>query len=75
MLNLGTDSSRVLDGPADRNTVPTFETTIRYLGGFIAAYELSGDKLMLERAQELADWIIGSFGTLHGLPIGRYKFG
>ena len=55
--------------------VPTFETCIRYLGGFIAAHDLSGDQLMLDRAKELADWLIGSFGTQYGLPAGRYDFG
>lgn len=34
--------------------LPVFETTIRYLGGLLGAYELSGDRLMLERAEELA---------------------
>lgn len=31
-----------------------FETTIRYLGGLLGGYELSGDRLLLERAEELA---------------------
>jgi hypothetical protein len=34
-----------------------FETTIRYLGGFLSSYELSGYKhpILLEKAKEVAD--------------------
>lgn len=44
-------------------TVPVFETTIRYLGGLLSAYDLTGgtDTLMLERAEELAGWLMGAF--------------
>ena len=56
-------------------TIPWFETTIRYLGGLLSAYELSGDRLMLERAVELGDWLLPAFGTKYGLPINRYVLG
>lgn len=43
-------------------TVPVFESIIRYLGGMLSAYDLSGgDVLMLERAEELAGWLMGAF--------------
>ena len=43
-------------------TVPVFESIIRYLGGLISAYDLSGgDQLMLERAEDLAGWLLGAF--------------
>lgn len=46
----------------DSRTVPVFETIIRYLGGLLSAYDLSGgDPLMLERAEDLAGWLIGAF--------------
>ncbi len=34
-----------------------FETTIRYLGGLLSAYELSGQKfpVLLQKAKEVAD--------------------
>jgi mannosyl-oligosaccharide alpha-1,2-mannosidase len=34
-----------------------FETTIRYVGGFLSAYELSGEKfpILVEKAKEVAD--------------------
>jgi len=52
-----------------------FETVIRYMGGLISAYDLSGDQLMLERAEELAEWLVPSFGTSSGLPLLRYQMG
>ncbi|MBZ6370572.1 MAG: glycoside hydrolase family 47 protein [Microbacterium hominis] len=52
-----------------------FETTIRYLGGLLSAYELSGDPLMLERATELGDWLLPAFATEYGLPVNRYIIG
>lgn len=46
----------------DSRTVPIFETIIRYLGGLLSAYDLSGgDPLMLERAEDLAGWLMGAF--------------
>ena len=65
----------MIDGASDGITIPTFETCIRYLGGFLSAYDLSGDDLMLQRGKELADWMMGSFGTISGLPLGKYQLG
>lgn len=45
-----------------------FETTIRYLGGLLGAYELSRDALYLDKAKELADRLMPSFKTPSGLP-------
>lgn len=53
----------------------TFETCIRYLGGFLSAYDLNGDELMVTRAKELADWLMGAFNTYKGLPYPKYKLG
>ena len=49
-------------------TLPVFETTIRYLGGLLSAYDLTGgeDTLMLERAEELAGWLMGAFEWVSG---------
>jgi mannosyl-oligosaccharide alpha-1,2-mannosidase len=34
-----------------------FETTIRYVGGFLSAYEISGEKfpILIEKAKQVAD--------------------
>ncbi|KAJ1935905.1 hypothetical protein FBU59_005233, partial [Linderina macrospora] len=45
-----------------------FETNIRYVGGFLSAYELSGDKIFLEKAVELTDILLPAFNTPLGLP-------
>ncbi|KAM7194544.1 glycosyl hydrolase [Naviculisporaceae sp. PSN 640] len=45
-----------------------FETTIRYLGGLISAYDLSGEHALLEKAQELGDMLLMAFDTPNRLP-------
>ncbi|EPQ31057.1 uncharacterized protein PFL1_01246 [Pseudozyma flocculosa PF-1] len=59
-------------GAAD-GRIPVFETAIRYLGGFLSAYDLSGDTLMRDRAEELAQLILPAFDTATGVPVGRIK--
>ncbi|GAA6013653.1 hypothetical protein JCM11491_002740 [Sporobolomyces phaffii] len=62
--------------PFSPTTVPLFETTIRYLGGLISAYDLSGgDPVMLARARELGDWLLPSLNTDWGLAVPRYRLG
>jgi len=48
-----------------------FETCIRYLGGLLGGYDLSGDKLLLDRAEELAGVLAKAFNTESGVPAGR----
>ncbi|ORY30039.1 glycosyl hydrolase family 47-domain-containing protein [Naematelia encephala] len=58
--------------PRDKGTgLAVFETGIRYLGGLLGAYDLSGDALLLERAVELGDVLAKAFRTKSGLPAGR----
>ncbi len=59
-------------GNAD-GQIPVFETAIRYLGGFLSAYDLSGDVLMRDRAEELAQYILPAFHTISGVPVGRIR--
>ncbi|KAG9313893.1 glycoside hydrolase [Chiua virens] len=48
----------------------TFETTIRVLGGLLAAYHLSEeDPIFLEKAQDLGNRILPVFDTPSGLPL------
>ncbi|KAI0169472.1 glycoside hydrolase family 47 protein [Hypoxylon sp. FL1284] len=53
-----------------------FETTIRYLGGFLAAYELSEKKYpsLLSKATEVADLIMTAFDTPNRMPITRFPW-
>jgi mannosyl-oligosaccharide alpha-1,2-mannosidase len=50
------------------HSVCFFETTIRYVGGLLSAYELTGDKLFLDKARDLADRLLPAFNTNTGIP-------
>lgn len=52
-------------------TVPVFETVIRYLGGLIGAYDVSGEKhqVLLDKAIELGDILYGVFDTPNRMPV------
>lgn len=54
--------------------VNAFETTIRYLGGFLAAYDLSGDTRLLQKAREVGEMIYVAFDTPNRMPITRWDF-
>jgi mannosyl-oligosaccharide alpha-1,2-mannosidase len=53
-----------------RADIPLFETTIRYLGGLLAAYDLSDKKHknLLDKAVELAEVLISAFDTPNRMP-------
>jgi mannosyl-oligosaccharide alpha-1,2-mannosidase len=57
-----------------RADIPLFETTIRYLGGLLAAYDVSGKKYksLLEKAVELAEVLISAFDTPNRMPETYY---
>ncbi|KXN80800.1 Endoplasmic reticulum mannosyl-oligosaccharide 1,2-alpha-mannosidase [Leucoagaricus sp. SymC.cos] len=48
---------------------PFFETVIRYLGGLLSAYALSGEPILLKQADDLGMKLLPAFdGTKSGLP-------
>lgn len=49
-------------------SVSVFETTIRALGGLLAAYDLSGDDLFLDKARDLGSRLLGAFESPTGIP-------
>ncbi|OTA69499.1 glycoside hydrolase family 47 protein, partial [Hypoxylon sp. EC38] len=55
-------------------SVNAFETTIRYLGGFLSAYDLSGDQKLLRKAREVGDMLYKAFDTPNRMPITRWDF-
>ena len=59
-----------------RNDIPLFETVIRYLGGLVAAYDISGGtyKILLDKAVELADILMGAFDTPNRMPMTFYMW-
>ncbi|ORX94313.1 mannosyl-oligosaccharide alpha-1,2-mannosidase [Basidiobolus meristosporus CBS 931.73] len=50
------------------SAVNVFETTIRVLGGLLSSYHLSGDKLLLDKAVDLGDRLLGAFESPSGIP-------
>ncbi|KAF2459554.1 glycosyl hydrolase family 47-domain-containing protein [Lineolata rhizophorae] len=57
-----------------RGDIPLFETTIRYLGGLLGAYDISGGRhrVLLDKAVELAEIVMGAFDTPNRMPITYY---
>lgn len=53
-----------------------FETTIRYLGGLLSAYDLSEKQypVLLEKAVELGNLLYAAFDTPDRMPITRWKW-
>jgi mannosyl-oligosaccharide alpha-1,2-mannosidase len=62
-----------------RDDIPVFETTIRYLGGLLAANDVSGGgegpyPIFLKKAIELGDILMGVFDTPNRMPILYYRW-
>ncbi|ETS73499.1 hypothetical protein PFICI_14445 [Pestalotiopsis fici W106-1] len=62
-----------------RTEIPVFETTIRYLGGLLGAYDVSGGKqggydILLDKAIELAEILMGVFDTPNRMPVLYYNW-
>lgn len=60
----------------DEASLNVFETTIRYLGGLLAAYDVSERRypILLKKARELADILYGAFDTPHRMPVTRWEW-
>ncbi|EKM77281.1 hypothetical protein AGABI1DRAFT_86588 [Agaricus bisporus var. burnettii JB137-S8] len=58
------------------STVSVFETTIRYLGGLLSAYELTGKKhqALIDRARELGDKLAFAFSRNNVIPFSFLDF-
>jgi len=48
--------------------VKNFEITIRLLGGLLSSYQLTGDKRLLQLAEDLGARLLPAFNSLTGLP-------
>lgn len=51
-----------------------FETNIRYLGGLLAAYDLSQERVLLDKAIELGDMLYAGFDTPNHMPANNFHF-
>ena len=60
----------------EADLINVFETTIRYLGGFLAAYELSERRYprLLTKAVEVADLLMCAFDTPNRAPVSRWDW-
>lgn len=45
-----------------------FETNIRFVGGLLTMYALTGETMYKERAQHVADKLLPAFQTPTGIP-------
>ncbi|KAJ4367371.1 hypothetical protein N0V83_006952 [Neocucurbitaria cava] len=61
-------------GESTTATVNTFESCIRYLGGLIAAYDLSGHEVLKTKAIEVGDLLYAGFNTKDGMPVDFIHF-
>jgi mannosyl-oligosaccharide alpha-1,2-mannosidase len=81
IMNLKTEFQEAIEAVTDIDFAPgsgelnMFETTIRYLGGLLAAYDLTDckDSRLLQKAMELGDMIYTSFDTPNRMPITRWN--
>lgn len=83
IMNLDDEFETALDAVHDIDfstpklpNVHVFETTIRYLGGLISAYDLTEGKhsILLEKAQELGELLYGAFDTPNRMPQMRWQW-
>ena len=54
--------------------ISTFGTNIRYLGAFLAAYDLSGDHALLYKAIEVGELLLAAFDTPSHLPVAKFRW-
>ncbi len=52
----------------DVGAVSVFEVTIRSLGGLLSAYDWSGDRIFLDKANDLGTRLLNAFESPNGLP-------
>lgn len=60
----------------ETDKINVFETTIRYLGGFLAAYDISEHKypMLLAKAIEVGDLLMSCFDTPNRMPLTRWDW-
>ncbi|KAK0749948.1 glycosyl hydrolase family 47-domain-containing protein [Schizothecium vesticola] len=62
-----------------RVDIPVFETIIRYLGGLLGAYDVTGGhdgryRVLLDKAVELAEILMSVFDTPNRMPVLYYQW-
>ncbi|KAI1855625.1 hypothetical protein JX266_000490 [Neoarthrinium moseri] len=64
-----TAAAVTIDWETNETSFNTFETTIRHLGGLLAAYDLSKERALLQKAIELGDMLYAGFDTPNRMPV------
>ena len=61
---------------SDEAVLNIFETTIRYMGGFLGAYDLSRGEypILLTKAKELGEMLLVAFDTPNRMPVTRWHW-
>lgn len=54
--------------------VSVFEVNIRFIGGLLSCYALTGDVLFRDKAQQIADKLLPAFDTPTGIPHALVNF-
>lgn len=62
------------DSTGDHELCSLFETTIRYLGGLLSAYDLSNEPILLRKATELGHMLYNGFDTPNRMPANSFHF-
>lgn len=62
------------DAHPDHEICSVFETNIRYLGGLLSAYDLSGEPVLLRKATELGNMLYNAFDTPNRMPANSFHF-
>ncbi|KAJ5959189.1 Glycoside hydrolase family 47 [Penicillium vulpinum] len=76
-LQLALEALEGIDFTTTKSThVPVFEIIIRYMGGFIAAHDLTKGKhpILLRKAVELGEMIFNAFDTHNRMPQMRWEW-
>ncbi|MCJ1223503.1 hypothetical protein MMC12_000145 [Toensbergia leucococca] len=70
------DLSQIDFWTTESSTINVFETTIRYLGGFLGAYDLSDGQYpaLLSKATELGEMLYLAFDTPNRMPVTRWDW-
>ena len=71
------DAAKTIDfNTTSEETLNIFETTIRYLGGFLGAYDLTNgtNPVLLQKATEVGDLLYCAFDTPNRMPVTRWKW-
>ena len=63
----------VLDFNQVNGGASVFETTIRALAGLLSAYDLSGDKVFLDKSDDLGMRLMRAFYSKSGIPYGEIE--